>query len=176
MVNKIIESCKTEHLPQLQAISKQCFLETFAKYNTTENLNYYLQNNYSLNQLLQELQNKGSFFYFFKYDNQLVAYLKINICPDQSDFNYEDTLEIERIYVLTEYKGKGIGKELMDFAIHKAIEFNLKKIWLGVWENNKPALKFYDKLGFYKINEHIFKLGNDNQTDYILQKDLIALP
>lgn len=173
MIKKIIEPCKTEHLTELQTISQQCFIETFAKFNSTENLNYYLKNNYSLNQLLQELQNKNSFFYFFKYNNQIVAYLKLNKYPSQSDFNFEDALEIERIYVLSEYKGKGFGKELIHFSFNKAKEFNLKKIWLGVWENNKPALNFYEKLGFYKINEHVFKLGNDNQIDYILQKDLI---
>ena len=57
----------------------------------------------------------------------------------------------------------------MQKAIKIAKESNLDYIWLGVWEHNFPAIKFYEKHGFKKFSTHIFKLGNDEQTDYLMK-------
>jgi ribosomal protein S18 acetylase RimI-like enzyme len=51
----------------------------------------------------------------------------------------------------------------------------LKKdvIWLGVWEKNSRAISFYTKFGFKKFATHVFMLGDDAQTDWLMKKDLI---
>lgn len=66
-----------------------------------------------------------------------------------------------------------MGKYLMKHAIKIAIKRRKKYIWLGVWEKNEKALCFYKKQGFYKIGEHSFFMGDDEQTDYIMRKDLL---
>lgn len=45
-------------------------------------------------------------------------------------------------------------------------------MWLGVWEKNEPALVFYKRLGFRRIGEHSFYMGEDEQTDYLMAKTL----
>ena len=47
-------------------------------------------------------------------------------------------------------------------------EMGYRKAWLGVWENNFRAIKFYRKYGFKKFGQHSFLLGKDLQTDYLL--------
>jgi ribosomal protein S18 acetylase RimI-like enzyme len=45
-------------------------------------------------------------------------------------------------------------------------------IWLGVWEHNHQAIKFYTTWGFEKFGDHLFLLGDDPQTDWLMKKEL----
>ena len=48
--------------------------------------------------------------------------------------------EIERIYLLKSFQGKGFGKKLFHKTIDIGRSKGYKKLWLGVWENNKSAI------------------------------------
>ena len=56
----------------------------------------------------------------------------------------------------------------MDLAINKAKEKEKSRVWLGVWENNTKAIKFYKRNGFHKIGTHHFVLGNEKQVDWLM--------
>ncbi len=45
-------------------------------------------------------------------------------------------------------------------------------MWLGVWEKNPRALRFYQKIGFQEFDKHIFTLGNEKQTDIMMKLHL----
>ena len=90
----------------------------------------------------------------------------------QTESDYPEALEIQRIYVLQKYQGKRIGLAMMQQALAVAEELKKPQVWLGVWENNFKAQAFYQKSGFKKVGSHDFILGNDKQTDYILLKTL----
>ena len=81
-------------------------------------------------------------------------------------------MEIQRIYVLSECKGKRIGSLLMKIAEEEALKKNIKRIWLGVWEHNDQALAFYIKKGYKRFSQHVFMFGNDPQTDFLMEKFL----
>ncbi|MNF16430.1 Protease synthase and sporulation negative regulatory protein PAI 1 [compost metagenome] len=53
-----------------------------------------------------------------------------------------------------------------------AVQEQVLYIWLGVWEENKRALRFYEKNGFTVFDKHIFRLGNDEQTDLMMKKTI----
>lgn len=95
--------------------------------------------------------------------------MKLNFDKAQTEIRHNNTFEVQRIYVFQEYKGKHIGKLLIQKAIEISKGSNLKYIWLGVWENNINAIKFYEKLGFKKFDIHIFKLGDDEQIDNLMK-------
>ena len=63
-------------------------------------------------------------------------------------------------------------KDLLEHTISLAIEHGKKYVWLGVWEHNERAKRFYEKNGFYRIGAHSFVVGDDVQTDYVMRKDL----
>lgn len=62
--------------------------------------------------------------------------------------NGEKVLEIHEVFVLPEYRGKGIGKALMLKLLEYGKERGLKEAELWVGEKNERAIKFYKKLGF----------------------------
>jgi ribosomal protein S18 acetylase RimI-like enzyme len=90
----------------------------------------------------------------------------------EDDDTDRKAIEISRIYVTKQSKGRGVGKALMDKCIGTATEMNKAQIWLGVWEHNLHAINFYKKAGFEKYGEHIFMLGSDPQTDWLMKKQL----
>lgn len=84
-------------------------------------------------------------------------------------------MEISRIYVVNTAISTGIGKALMEECIQVAIQKNKEVIWLGVWEHNTRAISFYKKFGFIQFGTHLFMLGDDAQTDWLMKKELINL-
>lgn len=154
----------------LQQISRETFRETFADSNTPENMTRYLTENLSLGNLRTELLNEDSSFYFLEHDTNVIGYLKINIGSAQTENKYERSLEIEQIYILSSYQGKGTGKLLLDHALEIARNMKVSIVWLGVWEHNLRAISFYQKHGFTAFDKHVFMLGDDEQIDIIMKK------
>lgn len=162
------------HLTELQNVSRQTFYETFSALNTEENMKDYFEKNLSDEQLKKEIQTVGSFFYLAENQNQTVGYLKLNFGESQTEFKNHNFCEIERIYVLKAFQEKKIGKQILEFAIKKAKLAETENLWLGVWEENHKAIEFYKRNGFEVFDKHIFKLGEDNQTDLLMKLELDA--
>ena len=169
----LFRQCIHSDIYVLRDFSYRTFSETFAHINTQDDMKAYLNKAFDIEKLSAELLNKNSSFYFLYSDNELAGYLKLNEAPSQTDIQDELSLEIERIYVAKEFQGKGLGGCLMDKAISTAVTRNKKYVWLGVWEKNEKAICFYKKNGFYKIGSHSFFIGDDEQTDYIMRRDLL---
>lgn len=159
-------------IEKLYEISVRTYMETFDSVNTEKNMREYLGRAFEKKKLLGELSNPHSEFYFAYCDGTLAGYLKLNEAPSQTDVQDEASLEVERLYVARDFQGAGIGRSFMELAVRLAKERKKRYVWLGVWEHNEKAKRFYAKYGFYKIGEHPFVMGDDAQTDYVMRKDL----
>jgi ribosomal protein S18 acetylase RimI-like enzyme len=169
MVNIILIRATLSDINHLQQISTQTFHETFAPLNTEENMRKYLEEEFSIVRLTDELVNNDSEFYFALLENNVIGYLKLNFGKSQTELQDDNALELERIYVLKEFHGKQVGQLLYDQAVQIARQRNVDYLWLGVWEKNLRARNFYQKNGLVEFDKHIFKLGNDVQTDIMMK-------
>lgn len=167
-----IKKCTLADSLDLQTISVNTFTETFKNHNSPEHLNAYLEKAYNLNQLEQELVNQSSQFFFVYFNQEIAGYLKINTGDAQSEAMGDDSLEVERIYVMKKFQKHGLGKHLLNKAVEIAKEQKKEKIWLGVWEENENAIAFYQKKGFFQTGAHSFYMGDDEQVDLIMTKTL----
>lgn len=172
MENITIRKATRLDIGQLQKISKQTFFETFSSSNTEENMTKYLKEGFSLEKLIAEISDTFSEFYFAELENQIIGYLKLNFGRSQTELKDDRAVEIERIYVLKEFQGKKVGQILYEKALQIAQQKGADYVWLGVWENNPGAIKFYKKNGFIEFDKHIFKLGDDDQTDIMMKLNL----
>lgn len=164
-----IKRAYIQDLSTIQQIGISCFTETFSEINTPENMEKYLKDNFNTAQLSLEINNPDSPFYIAYSDNEPVGYLKLNSGNAQTETVDDETIEIQRIYVLKAFHGKKIGQLLLDQAIKVAQESNVDYAWLGVWEENHRAIQFYEKNDFFTFDKHIFTLGNDQQTDLLMK-------
>ena len=168
-----LRKVRSTELEKLKWISEKTFVEAFADVNDPTDMKLYIEKSFSKSQLLSELENEYSNFYFAIIDDRIVAYLKLNSGPAQSEIVTERSMEIERIYVLKDFQRMNIGK----FLIHKSVELaskaSIDMLWLGVWEENHNAIRFYEKLGFSPFDTHHFLLGNDLQSDILMQRKIV---
>ncbi|MEK4143360.1 MULTISPECIES: GNAT family N-acetyltransferase [Paenibacillus] len=167
-----IKKCTFEDLGSLQGISVETFNETFSNQNSPENMKAYLDRAFNLKQLEKELSDSSSEFYFIYFNEEIAGYLKVNTDDAQSEVMGNDSLEIERIYIRKKFHKQGLGQYLINKAIEIAIQCNKEKIWLGVWEKNKNAISFYEKMKFVHTGTHSFYMGDEEQIDFIMTKQL----
>jgi len=173
MENIEIEKVTLKNTDQLRDIGIKTFENTFGAQNSSAFMEEYLKKSFSREKVSEEISDKNSEIYFAEIDKKIVGYLKVNFDQSQTELKDRNALEIERIYVIKEYLGKKIGQALYAKAIDIARQKNLQYVWLGVWEENPRAIRFYEKNGFEKFDKHIFDLGGDKQTDILMKKDLI---
>ncbi|RSD29001.1 GNAT family N-acetyltransferase [Mesobacillus subterraneus] len=168
-----IKKCSIEDIKDLQEISRETFYETFKEQNSAENMEAYLERAFNRTQLEKEVSTAYSEFFFVYFHDEIAGYLKLNTEGAQSEQMGEDTLEIERIYIRTKFQKHGLGKYLLNKAVEIAMEHHKKKVWLGVWEKNENAIAFYKKIGFVQTGSHSFYMGDEEQIDLIMIKNLI---
>ena len=161
-----------EDAGRLQQIGRKTFEETFSSSNSKENMEKYLEEGFSLSKLQGEIDDPNAEFYFAMKNNNIIGYLKLNIGQSQTEIKNENALEIERIYVLREYHGQNIGQQLFEKGLERADAQKVEFIWLGVWEENKRAIQFYVKNGFVAFDKHIFRLGDEEQTDIMMKRPM----
>ena len=167
-----IRKINIDDLEALRNLSIQTFKETFEEVNTEEDMQKYLDENLSIEKLKSELENPNSEFYFAENNDEILGYLKLNFKDAQTEKLEENHFEIERIYVLKAFLGQKIGQILFNKAIEIGREKNLEYVWLGVWEENHRAIRFYGKNGFEIFGKHDFVLGKDVQTDLLMKLKL----
>lgn len=167
-----IRKATLSDLETIQKISIQTFIETFAAVNTPENIDNYIKDSLNTERLKAELNNLNSQFYIAYSNDDVVGYLKINFGDAQTESFNENALEVQRIYVLQNFHGKNIGQLLLDEVKKIAKSTGVDSVWLGVWEENHRAIRFYTKNGFVVFDKHVFIMGNDEQTDLLMQCEI----
>ena len=158
--------------PLIADLSHQTFIETFASRNTRENMDKFLKEQFSKELLMQEVGDHKNVFLLAFYNQEPAGYARLRENNNPPELQHLKTLEIARIYVLKKFIGKGVGKMLMQKSLAMALRQKVDAVWLGVWEQNLAAINFYQSWGFKKFATHIFMLGSDAQTDWLMKKDM----
>ena len=151
-------------------ISHRTFYDTFASANTREDMDKFLNEQFTKGKLMMEVGARENIFLLAYFEEEIAGYVKLRDGRTPRVLGNVDGLEIARIYVMTNMIGKGVGKQLMQYVINIAKEKSKDVLWLGVWEKNQRAIEFYTKWGFEKFDETDFLLGDDVQRDWLMKK------
>jgi len=165
-----IREAKNSDLIPLIKMARTAFLQAFIKGNKIENVNSYLEKAFTVKQFTEEFDTSASTFFIAELDEKIIGYIKLNLTPAQTDIHDPESLEIARLYLLEDVVGKGFGVQLLTLAFDFARKHHKKYVWLGVWEHNLNAIKFYHKHGFEKFSDHPFQFGDELQTDWLMRK------
>ena len=153
-------------------ISRKTFYDTFAPFNTPEDMDLFMREQFTKESLMEEVKYPSNLFYLAYDGDQLAGYVKLREHKFSRDPDIRNSLEIARIYSTINMLGKGVGKKLMQLTIDLAVEKKKKMIWLAVWEKNQRAINFYTKWGFKIFDRQVFLLGTDVQNDWVMRKTL----
>jgi ribosomal protein S18 acetylase RimI-like enzyme len=127
---------------------------------------------FTLEQISAELVDPKSTFLIAEVDREPAGYAKLIYESTEPEIIGEWPVELSRLYSHQKFLGQGVGQALMDACFTQVQEAGSDVIWLGVWEYNPRAQRFYEKNGFRFVGKHTFLLGSDPQIDLLMQKDL----
>jgi len=158
----------------LSAIASRTFYDTFTSTCTKQDMQSFLVDYFNLKLLQAELSNEQDFYYLAESTGNVIGYLRFmedyRNLPLMKEWK---AVELKRIYVSKEFHGKGVAQQLMNFTVQYAVNNQYEVIWLGVWEHNLRAQRFYEKYGFINSGHtHDFPIGSTPQTDFWMWKFL----
>ena len=167
-----VREATSEDAGLIAELSRSTFYETFASFNTKENMDLFMNSQFTTEKLVAEVGAPGNTFLLAWCEGEPVGYVRLCESENPPSLGDSSALEIVRIYATTSSIGKGVGSAMMDACIRIARERGKEVIWLGVWEHNPRAIAFYERWGFHKFDTHVFQLGTDPQTDWLMKKEL----
>jgi ribosomal protein S18 acetylase RimI-like enzyme len=156
----------------LAELGARTFKETFAADNTNEDMEVYLAAHFSVAQQTAELAHAASTFLIAEVEEQAAGYAKLHAGEPPKDIEGTKAIELVRLYVSSEWFGRGVGEALMRACVDEARNTGYETLWLGVWERNARAQAFYHKWDFRAVGEHVFQLGQDMQRDILMERAL----
>ncbi|UII23452.1 GNAT family N-acetyltransferase [Fulvivirga ligni] len=170
--NIFFEKAEIEDVKLLLNLAIKTFRDTYSDKNTKEDMEIYVASEFTPEKILSELENEDIEYHFAKIDDEIVGYLKVNFGDCQTEKDHPNTVELARVYVVKDYQGRKIGNSLIAKAMDIGRQRNAKYLWLGVWEENQKAIRFYERNGFTIFGKHSFLLGEDLQEDWLMKYDL----
>lgn len=169
-----IRQASIEDAKLLTDLAYTTFWDAFAHHpkNAPDDLNYYMRQAFNQEQITAELGDEKNIFLIAEIGDEAAGYSKIIIDNIEPGITAERPVELSRLYSHQKHLGQGVGQSLMDACFDRARGEGRDVMWLGVWEYNPRAQRFYEKNGFQVVGTHVFLLGEDPQTDLLMQREL----
>lgn len=154
----------------LATLAARTFRDTFADDNSTDDIEAYVRDSFSLDRVRAELADDANTFLlaFMDGGEQPHGYAKLRTGTTDPSVTGRDPIELQRLYVDRSAMGHGVGAALMRASLDLARLAGHRTLWLGVWERNARAISFYEQWQFETVGCHDFRLGSDHQTDLIM--------
>jgi len=165
-----IRKAKIEEVPAVRELAIEVYNDTFAEHNTPENLEAFFKDSYDLEKFNAEFYELGTALYVALDELKIIGFLRLRKSNEVNKYLGTNHLELHRLYIHRDYHGSSVSKMFMEEALDYAKKGKFEWIWLGVWEKNFRAQKFYAKWGFERFGEHVFQMGDDPQIDWLMLK------
>ncbi|PYP80878.1 MAG: N-acetyltransferase [Gemmatimonadetes bacterium] len=152
----------------LTELGASTFAETFKAENTPENFAAYMRAAFGEEIQRAELADPETTVFLAEQGSDTIGYVMLRERKPPASLELDDALEIARLYVRKRSLGHGVGAALMQRALAEAAGRGKDAVWLGVWDRNERAIRFYESWGFHRSGTQPFLLGNDLQTDLVM--------
>jgi ribosomal protein S18 acetylase RimI-like enzyme len=164
---------RADDLRAVAELSVSSFTAAFAAVNTPENMAFYLQQAFAPEVIAAEFSNPNNCFILAEYGDEFAGYAKLRSDSKEPCISATRAIELERLYTATALIGRGVGAQLLQEVIRIARQEHYESLWLGVWEHNTAAIRFYQRQGLSDVGSHAFMLGEDRQVDRIMELSLV---
>jgi diamine N-acetyltransferase len=160
---------------ELSELAERTFRDAFSDLNTPENMDLHCAAAFSPALQAAEIANPAIHTVVAASTGRLVAFAQLHLRSEApASVSVSPSVELHRIYVDQAFHGTGLARALMAYVLEKAEEQGAAAVWLGVWEHNPRAIRFYQRLGFEEVGDHVFVVGTDPQRDLVMIRTLTA--
>lgn len=162
-----------DDLKLLAALGMTTCFEAYFELDPSKDLADYCLRSFNEQQLKTEFENAGSTFLIAELNGRAVGYAKLREGKKIECMAGKNAIEVQRIYVLERVKGRRIGESLMNRCFEIGKEKGYESLWLGVWDKNVAAQKFYEKIGMTKAGWTDFSDGKTEFINMVFAKDIL---
>ena len=171
MDNKLtIKKAKHRDTNTLAKLGRHTFTDTYAGKIPKHALKRYVLQHFNPKVIAGALREKKSGFSIAYIGGKPAGYSKINVSRNVQGKKDPRCSELEKLYVLKEFQGKGIGNALLKKFENAAKKRGNTFVWLGIWKKNKRAISFYKRHGYAEFSSRIFTIGKIRQKDPLFKK------
>lgn len=168
-----IRAAAIDDLKLLAALGMTTCFEAYFELDPSKDLADYCLRSFNEKQLKTEFEDAGSTFLIAELNEKAVGYAKLREGKKIECMKGKNAIEVQRIYVLEKFKGRRIGESLMRRCFEIAKERGFATVWLGVWDKNVAAQKFYEKIGMQKAGWTDFSDGKNEFINMVFAKDIL---
>lgn len=165
-----IKQVEQHDVIMLTLLARITFTEAFGYLFTPEELKDYLDKTFTVAKLRESVAKSNNRFFLAIVDELPVAYAKLKLHSPYESLPYHSPAQLQKIYVLKEFIGNGIGEKLQETVFREAEKNNKSILWLAVWEENHKARKFYTRYGYHKESTYGYGIGEKYFTYDIMVK------
>ena len=166
-----IRQAERRDLSRLVVVARDFFDSAFSANNDPKVMADYMDRAFSEEQFLKEFEESHSLFLLAETANEILAYARIRSSTEVDQLLDGSSLELQRFYLNPETHGTGLANQLMEVCLSHCQHVDW--LWLGVWEKNPRAIRFYARHGFEKFGSHTFRMGDEDQVDWLMRKRIL---
>ncbi|RUL79965.1 GNAT family N-acetyltransferase [Dyella choica] len=163
----------SDQSPPLRAMARRCFTDTFSHLYEPEPFERFLNAAYGdQGSMSKDLLDAGMEWRVAQVHGEIIGYAKLRPLAAPAPNPRKGALELQQIYVLREWHGRGVADRLMHWALDRARMLGAPEIYLTVFDHNERAKRFYARHGFVEVGRCTFQLGDRIDDDRVWQKTL----
>jgi ribosomal protein S18 acetylase RimI-like enzyme len=167
-MNIHIRPARPHEAARLAAFAARLFRETYSPTCRTEDVEAYAVEAFT--EARQQAELRDGVTLLAEVDGELAGYAQLRRGDAPAEVVGGRPLEIARFYVDSAWQGRGVAGEMMDAVLSAAAGWGCDVAWLGVWEENARAIRFYRRLGFTVVGSASFRMGEDDQRDHLMAR------
>jgi ribosomal protein S18 acetylase RimI-like enzyme len=151
-------------------IGKKSFRHAFENlFASKEEMTEYLEFTYDPVKLAKSIRKENNVYLLAFLDGKPVGFAKLKKHSLNDLITSPVQMELQKIYVLAEYHGRGVGSALMNEVNAVVREEGPDSIWLDTYISNEKAIHFYESYGFSKIGRYYFTIGSQTFEYYVME-------
>jgi len=159
-----ITKATLQDIKQLAPLAKEAFLTAHGHSASKKDIANYVAANFSESSFVEQLSNPDNRYYIIYHQNKMAGYSKVTLNTPTANIGSKNITYMSRLYLLKEFYGLNLGKELFDFNLEFSKQHQQHGIWLAVWIENKRAINFYTKRGFQIVGKHDFRISETHSN------------
>jgi GNAT superfamily N-acetyltransferase len=157
----------------LGVMARQAFSETFAHLYDPGQFAQFLEEAYGPGGAMERgLADSSIRWQVAAIGDQPIGYAKLSGLTAPAPEPLPGAMELQQIYVLSPWHGRGVADQLMKWALDTARGEGAPEIYLAVFDHNTRAKRFYSRHGFSEVGRCTFRLGDRVDDDRVWRRTL----
>jgi GNAT superfamily N-acetyltransferase len=156
----------------IAVLGTQVFLDTYATEGIRPALAREVLEALSPRAVVERIGEAATTFLVAERNGHLVGFAQFTAQAGHERVPYASPTELERLYVLERFTGRGLGKLLLRHAEDAARASGADGIWLTCWSRNIRALAFYASQGYEELGPTLFEVYGEQHENRLFAKPL----